>query len=81
MQALATIYALCLPPDPWPLIPALSTLVERALQIQLFMQNKAKFRKSQMNLTDVIIMDYEQMDTWSRGKKQSQTKPKSKWVK
>ncbi len=46
-----------------------------ALQIKLFMQNKAKFRKSQMNVSDYITMEYEIMDTWWSGKKQSQTKP------
>jgi hypothetical protein len=35
------------------------------------MQNKANFRKSQMNVNKVLTKDYEQMDTWSIGK----TKP------
>jgi hypothetical protein len=39
------------------------------------MQNKAKFRKSQINVSDLLIRDYEQLDTWSIRKKQSQTKP------
>ena len=42
------------------------------------MQNKAKFRKSQMNVNNVLTKDYEKKDTWSRGKKQSQTNPNSK---
>ncbi|MHC4641889.1 MAG: hypothetical protein ACYS32_09610 [Planctomycetota bacterium] len=32
------------------------------------MQNKAKFRKSQMNISSVLAMEYEKMDTWSSGK-------------
>jgi hypothetical protein len=35
------------------------------------MQNKANFRKSQMNVNILITKDYDQMDTWSIGK----TKP------
>jgi hypothetical protein len=53
----------------------LSTLVESALQIHLFMQNKAKLRKSQMNVNNVLTMFYDRMDTWWSGKKQSQTNP------
>jgi hypothetical protein len=51
------------------------TDVMSALQIHIFMQNKAKFRKSQMNVNSLITSDYEQMDTWSIRKKQSQTNP------
>ncbi len=42
------------------------------------MQNKANFRKSQMNVNKVLTKDYEQMDTWWSGKTkpiQSQLKP------
>ena len=39
------------------------------------MQNKANFRKSQMNVTDLITREYEEMDTWSRGKNKAKTKP------
>jgi len=39
------------------------------------MQNKAKFRKSQMNVNKVLTKDYEQKGTWLSGKKQSQTNP------
>ncbi len=52
-----------------------STSVEESLQIKLFMQNKAKFPKSQMNVINVITKEYEKKDTWWSGKKQSQTKP------
>jgi hypothetical protein len=47
----------------------------KTLQIKLFMQNKAKFRKVKFNVNKVLTRDYEQMDTWSRGTKQSQTNP------
>ena len=52
-----------------------STLVERSLQIQLFLTNKPNFQKSQMNLSAVITMNYEQMDTWSRGKNKPNSNP------
>jgi hypothetical protein len=39
------------------------------------MQNKANFQKSQVSLSDLLIREYEQMDTWLSRKKQSQTKP------
>jgi len=51
------------------------TDVMSALQIHLFMQNKAKFKKVKSNVNKVLTKDYEQMDTWSRGTKQSQTNP------
>ncbi len=51
------------------------TDVMSPLQIRLFMQNKAKFPKSQMNVINVITKEYEKKDTWWSGKKQSQTKP------
>jgi hypothetical protein len=51
------------------------TDVMSPLQIKLFMQNKAKFRKVKLNVNNVLTKDYEQKDTWSSGKKQSQTNP------
>ena len=51
------------------------TTVERALQIRPFMQNKANFRKSQMNVNKVLTKDYEQIDTWSIGKNKANSKP------
>jgi len=51
------------------------THVMSALQNHLFMQNKAKFRKSQVSVTAFITRNYDQMDTWSIRKKQSQTNP------
>jgi hypothetical protein len=49
-----------------------------ALQIRLFMQNKAKFRKVKLNVNKVLTKDYDKMDTWLCGKTkpiQSQSKP------
>ena len=51
---------------------------------KLFMQNEPNLRKSQMNVTTVITMNYEQMDTWSIRKTkpiQSQFKPNTKPIK
>ena len=42
----------------------------------LFMQNKAKFRKVKLNVNKVLTRNYDQLDTWSSGTKQSQTNPK-----
>ncbi len=39
------------------------------------MQNKAKFQKVKLNVNRVLTKDYEHMDTWSIGTKQSQTNP------
>jgi len=51
------------------------TDVMSALQIHLFMQNKANFRKSQVNVTAFITMNYVQMDTWSIEKNKPKTNP------
>jgi hypothetical protein len=51
------------------------TNVMSALQNKLFMQNKAKFRKVKLDVNNVLTKDYDKMDTWSIGKKQSQTNP------
>ncbi len=56
----------------------LSTSVESSLQIKLFMQNKANFRKVKLNVNKVLTMGYDRMDTWSIRKTkpiQSQLKP------
>ena len=52
-----------------------STTVEKALQIRLFMQNKAKFRKSQMNVSTIITRGYKNKTRLRPPKKQSQTNP------
>ncbi len=54
------------------------TDVNKTLQINLFMQNKANFQKVKLNVTKVLTKDYDQLDTWSiRTTKpiQSQLKP------
>jgi hypothetical protein len=52
-----------------------STIVEESLQIHLFLQNEPKFRKSQMNVSKVLTMNYEKYDTWWTGTKRTQTNP------
>jgi len=39
------------------------------------MQNKANFRKSQMNVNILLIRDYDKMDTWSSGKNKPNSNP------
>ena len=54
------------------------TDVMSALQINLFMQNKAKFRKSQMNVNKVLTKDYDKKTLGGVGKtnpKRTQSKP------
>ncbi|MHC4284038.1 MAG: hypothetical protein ACYSWZ_13860 [Planctomycetota bacterium] len=51
------------------------TDVMSALQIHLFMQNKPKFRKSQMVVNKVLTKNYEQMDTWSIRKNKPNSNP------
>jgi hypothetical protein len=53
-----------------------STTVERALQIHPFLTNKANFRKSQVNVTNLLTMNYGKMDTWSNEKNKANSKPK-----
>jgi len=48
-------------------IPKCSTIVESILQIDLFLQNKANFQKSQMDVKLNISRDYEtniELDIW-----------------
>jgi len=54
-----------------------STFVENPLQIDLFMQNKPNFRKSQMNLTPYKSTAYENKSNWTLG----QSKPNSNPIK
>ncbi len=51
------------------------TDVMSALQIKLFMQNEPKFRKSQVNVTDLLTRIYVQLDTWSIRKNEPKTNP------
>ena len=64
-----------LTPDPSPLTPRLSTTVVSALQIKLFMQNKANFQKVKLNVSKVLTKDYDQLDTWSIRKNEPKTNP------
>jgi len=43
---------------------------------KLFMQNKAKFQKVKSDVSDVLIREYVQMDTWSIRKNKAKTNPK-----
>jgi len=47
----------------------------RALQIHLFLTNKANFQKSQVNVTVFITRNYGQMDTWSSEKNKANSNP------
>jgi len=44
-------------------------------KINLFLQNEPKFRKSQMNVSKVLAMDYGKVDTWWSGKNKANSKP------
>jgi len=46
-----------------------------ALQIKLFLQNEPNFRKSQVNVSNLIIRGYAQLDTWSIRKNEPKTNP------
>jgi hypothetical protein len=56
----------------------ISSTKEQVRKNNLFMQNKANFKKVKLNVTKVLTKDYDQMDTWSIRKTkpiQSQLKP------
>jgi len=55
--------------------PKCSTIVESSLQISLFMQNKANFRKSQVNVRPLVIMNYERKSDWTPGENKPNSKP------
>ena len=52
-----------------------STTVESALQNHLFMQNKPNFQKSQINVSTVITMNYEQRTMNDEIKNKANSKP------
>jgi len=52
-----------------------STTIESSLQIRLFMQNKANFPKSQMNVTKALTKDYANKTLGGRGKNKPNSKP------
>ncbi len=70
-QRVATV--ICLLTSDLCLLP--STLVESALQIRPFMQNKANFRKSQMNVTSLITVAYENKSNWTLGENKPNSNP------
>jgi hypothetical protein len=39
------------------------------------MQNKANFQKSQVNVTSLITVDYENISDWTLGENKAKTKP------
>jgi len=43
--------------------------------ISLFIQNEPKFRKSQVNVTDLLTKGYEKKDIWWSGKNEPNSKP------
>ncbi len=51
------------------------TTVEKALQIDPFLTNKANFRKSQMNVTSFITKHYENKRDWTLGENKPNSKP------
>ena len=51
------------------------TDVMSALQIGPFLTNKPNFRKSQINVSDYITKDYDEMDTWSIRKNKPNSNP------
>jgi hypothetical protein len=55
-----------------------STIVEDPLQTGPFMQNKANFRNSQINISSFTTSKYEQLDIWWDGKNKPNSKPISK---
>jgi len=64
---------------PYALVPyafGIFTTVKSSLQIRLFMQNEPNFRKSQMNVSYYIRMDYEKWTLGERGKNEPKTNPK-----
>jgi len=60
-----------LTPDPW-LLASTKDYVRKNKQN---MQNKANFRKSQINISNVSKMNYDKMDTWSGGKNKANSNP------
>ena len=44
-------------------------------KINLFLQNEPNFRKSQVNVSEVLVVDYGKMDTWLGRKNEPKTNP------
>ncbi len=51
------------------------TLVENSLQINLFMQNKPNFRKSQMNVSIYLQKACENISNWTLGENKPNSNP------
>ncbi len=51
------------------------TLVKNPLQINLFMQNKPNFQKSQTNLNSLLTTDYENKRNWTLGESKPNSNP------
>jgi len=51
------------------------TLVKSPLQIDPFMQNKANFRKSQVNVKSIHTVVYENKRDWTLGENKPNTNP------
>jgi len=51
------------------------TLVKKSLQIRLFMQNKPNFLYTQMNVNNVLTVNYENKKLSGCGKNKPKTKP------
>ncbi len=52
-----------------PILPSLTTIYN------LFMQNKANLRKSQVDVTPLVLMNYEEKSAWTPGKNKPNSKP------
>ncbi len=52
-----------------------STSVEDPLQINVFMQNKPNFQKSQMNVNPYNTKDYENKSNWTLGENKPNSNP------
>ncbi len=71
MSQRLTTYALC----SCALCLTSSTTVKDSLQIRPFMQNEPNFRKSQMNVSCYIRMDYNKRTLGERGNNEPKTNP------
>ncbi len=75
MQPLATIYAIHDTQYAIRFTRFSSTSVENPLQINLFMQNKPNFRKSQMNVKSYNTTAYENKSNWTLGESKPNSNP------
>ncbi len=57
------------PPNKPPISPNLPTIYN------LFMQNEPNFRKSQVNVRPLVIMNYERKSDWTLGENEPKTNP------